>query len=126
MSSDVTSKKAVVGVVAIVVVIGVLVWLVNYLMPAKPITAEITLQNNCDLPDSVFAVQVVPNGAKAAFSSTTERVRMQLMSTDRVKLIANDSRFKDYSYESPHVKASSSVILYANCDDSRNIGQISR
>ncbi|MGA1323164.1 MAG: hypothetical protein ACO3V3_06670, partial [Burkholderiaceae bacterium] len=65
MGSDVTSKKAVVGVVAIVIVIGVLVWLVNYLMPAKPITAEITLQNNCDLPDSVFAVQVVPNGAKA-------------------------------------------------------------
>ena len=126
MNIDSNTKRALIGIGSITVIVGILVFLVDLLIPNKPITVEVSLQNNCDLPDSVFAVQVAPNGAKAAFSSTTKKVRMQLMSNDRIKLIANDSRYKDYSYESPHVKVTPRVVLYANCDESRNIGQISR
>lgn len=90
------------------------------------VQVEVQLENECNVPDSIFAVQIVPNGRKVPFSATTRRATIEAYSNQQIKLTANTARFKDFRYEGSSKRVSERMTLVANCDDTRNFSQISR
>jgi hypothetical protein len=114
------------ALVALVLTVGGGVYLVAQIYEPVLVQVEVELKNECNVPDSIFAAQVVPNGRKIPFSSTTGRALLEAYSNQQIKLTANTARFKDFRYEGASKRVSERLVLVANCDDTRDFSQVSR
>ena len=85
MSTDLDSfldeevlKKVLILLLTIVIVVGSALFfyfqVLSRIGPPVLVQSTVTLNNQCDMPNDVFMVRVMPNGVSASFSGNTARI----------------------------------------------------
>ena len=85
------------------------------------IKVNITLQNNCELSDSVFMASSYPENKNAYFEN--KKAVMYLKRSSKVQLQASN-KYEGFHYSSVPVEVESNVILKANCSEEGRLEDI--
>jgi len=80
--------------------------------PARMITAEVVLVNNCEVPDRYFAVEQVSTGRRFRFSG--DRVQLKIREGEQLTL-ALDSRYDQVEYSGTMFRAAAFQRVTADC-----------
>jgi hypothetical protein len=120
-------KKVLVGLlIAVLVIVGGLFFyfqVFSRIGGPVLIEVEVTLENRCELPDTVFMVRAMPNGPQAAFSGG--KARLMAYTGRRVKLVAN-TRFPGFDFEGDEADVKPKVTLTAICEHQQRFRETSK
>jgi len=106
-------KSLFLAILLLVAIVGYLVMQVSVSnAPARIITAEVVLVNNCEVPDRYFAVEQVSTGRRFRFSG--DRVQLKIKEGEQLKL-ALDSRYDQVEYNGTLFRAAAFQRVTADC-----------
>ena len=134
MSTDLDSfldeevlKKVLILLLTIVIVVGSALFfyfqVLSRIGPPVLVQSTVTLNNQCDMPNDVFMVRVMPNGVSASFSGNTARI--SAMSNQRLKLVAN-RKYRGFDFEGDEANVAPKVTLIAICDHNLRFEEASK